>query len=98
VRGKSERPKGSLSARQLIEDHLPSFCWQTVPEILTMLEQVDDTVEITLVAKVVLMMLDTGRLERRCIRTPRRAGHVPEQMRGMRGYYTRYEYRLAALA
>ena len=31
-----------VSARQLILDHLPSFCWQTREEIVTMIEQINE--------------------------------------------------------
>jgi hypothetical protein len=34
----------AVSCRKLILTHLPTFCWQTAQQVLTMLEQIDEDI------------------------------------------------------
>ena len=52
----------AVSCRKLILTHLPTFCWQTGHQVLTMLEQVDELVEESLVKVCLHKMTASGEI------------------------------------
>jgi hypothetical protein len=82
-----------VSARQLILDHLPSFCWQTRAEIVTMIEQINEDIPENLVASVLYQMELIGQVEKRLVMTPRRPGQVIDGANRMSSPYSLYEFK-----
>jgi hypothetical protein len=92
------RTRGALPASKLIEILVPSFCWQTAYEILTMLELVDDTIESGLVSVVLHDMSRKGIVQSRPIVTPRYAGQICAIRASPRGVLLEYKMRSFASA
>lgn len=82
-----------VSARQLILDHLPSFCWQTREEIVTMIEQINEDIPENLVASVLYQMELIGEVEKRLVMTPTRPGQVIDGVNWMSSPYSLYEFK-----
>jgi hypothetical protein len=65
-----------ISARKLILKFLPSFCWQTRFEVVTMMEQIAEDMPAQLIATALQQMWMDGEVERRSIVTARKPGQV----------------------
>jgi len=78
-----------------MEANLPRFCWQTVQEIQTMLEQIDEDIELFLVTMTLRNLYKLGMVEKRLIKTGRRPGHIPDNKPRPSGPLAVYEYKMA---
>lgn len=67
---------------KLILEYLPSFCWMTVLEFLTMLEYVDDSVEFNNLALTIWRLIRQGKIEKRKFTKERKNGFQIRKVEG----------------
>ena len=64
-----------MTVTQLIRENLPDFCWMTAYEILSVIEQIDETAESKTVYMALMKLARRGEIEiRRCRQDVKRNG------------------------